>query len=203
MAQNNILLFGGSFDPIHHGHLIVARAVAEAIGAERVMLIPAAQPPHKLGLKMTAPDHRLHMARLAVEEDDLFEVSDCELHRQGPSYTIDTVRHFRTRFAEGQLFWLIGADSVADLPTWRSIGALADECTLVTAVRPGFSVDWSVLKEVLNDTQIKKLADYQLPTPQIDISATQIRRRVQTGLPICYLTPPAVVDYIFQNRLYL
>ena len=95
MNKDNVLLFGGTFDPIHHGHLIVARSVAEQLDVEKTILIPSANPPHKSNLKLTDPKHRLAMTRLAVDGDNRFEVSDCELHRDAPSYTIDTVKHFR------------------------------------------------------------------------------------------------------------
>jgi len=203
MAKGDILLFGGSFDPIHHGHLIVARAAAERLQAARVVLIPAAQPPHKQTVTLAPARHRLHMARLAVDGDELFDVSDCELTREGPSYTIDTVRHFREIYGpKVLLYWLIGADSLAELPTWRAIKTLVDECIFVTAVRPGMAPPWATLRNVLSEKQLAVMKDYVLQTPLIEISATELRRRVAENLSVRYLTPPAVAAYIAENGLY-
>lgn len=112
-------LFGGSFDPIHFGHLRAARFAAELLGLERVVLIPSARPPHKLSNAVTEPAHRLAMTRLAVEGDSVFEVDDLELHRAGPSYTFDTVGEYRRRLGSAaELVWFIGADTLPKLSTW-------------------------------------------------------------------------------------
>lgn len=199
-----VLLFGGTFDPIHHGHLTVSRHVAEQLALPRVVLIPSAAPPHKDAAGLTAAQHRWAMARQAVEGDELFEVSDCELRRPGPSYTLDTVRYFRERYGKAtQLYWLIGADTLADLPGWYRINRLAEECTIVTAARPGWSVDdWHGLEEVLDAAQLQKLKDHVVAGPLVDISATEIRRRVREGQSISELVPATVDDYIKRHGLY-
>jgi len=204
MNEKGILLFGGTFDPIHHGHLIISRGAAEQLGVKKIILIPSAVPPHKQGKNFTEAEIRLELVRLAVEGDALFEVSDCELHRQGPSYTLETVRYFRAALGpEEPLYWLIGADSVQELPGWYRIRQLVEECTIVTAGRPGCPCCcWDRFQNILEARQIARLQKYLLPTPLVDISATEIRRRVHNGLSIRYLVPKPVCDFIRENNLY-
>ncbi|KPK76708.1 MAG: hypothetical protein AMJ79_05720 [Phycisphaerae bacterium SM23_30] len=204
MNNNGILLFGGTFDPIHHGHLIIARAAAEQLQVEKVILIPSAQPPHKTNAAVSTTKDRLRMTQLAVAGDTLFEVSDCELQRRGPSYTLETVRYFRGLYgAEIQLYWLIGADSVGELLSWYRIEQLVDECIIVTASRPDYHLDqFSALQPALKEKQIKRIKKHILNTPMIDISATEIRRRAGQNLSIYYLTTPKVANYIINRRLY-
>jgi len=199
-----MLLFGGTFDPIHMGHLIVARAAAEMLALKKVILIPSAHPPHKENVKISAGEHRLEMASLAVGEEKIFEVSDCELLRAGPSYTLQTVRHFRnTCDPPTQLYWLIGADTIGELPSWYHIDELAEMCTIVTAARPGFDLaGLAALQNILNQKQIARLKEHILDTPQIDISATDIRRRAANGLSVRFLVPQPVADYISSYKLY-
>jgi nicotinate-nucleotide adenylyltransferase len=201
---SGIALFGGTFDPIHHGHLIVARAVLEQLGYERLVLIPSPNPPHKVGRELSDASHRLEMARVAVEGEPRFEVSDCEIRRAGLSYTILTVEAFRQSIgADGPLAWIIGGDSLPELYSWYRISELVDACRIVTAVRPGYEVpDLAPLRRTLSDEQIERLRGDILPTPSIDISSTNIRRRVREGRSIRYLVPDAVRAYIEQHGLY-
>ncbi len=198
-----VLLFGGSFDPIHHGHLIVARSAAEALGVARVVLIPSASPPHKQGVTLTAAGLRLEMCRAAVAGDGLFEVSDWETRQSGPNYTLLTVRHFRSEWPDDELYWLIGMDSLAELHTWYRAGELADACTLVAAGRPGSPrPSRSELERFLTPEQAARIEQHILSTPLIEISATDIRARVRAGRDIRYLVPEAVREYIATHRLY-
>lgn len=192
------LCFGGSFNPIHHGHLVSARAVAEEQGFDRVLLIPSAQPPHKPGATdLAAPHHRLAMCRLAVEGDPLFDVSDLELTRTGPSYTIDTARELKRR-GWGEVHWLIGADMVPILPKWHEPDNLLREVTFWLVARPGWAIDWSSLPEAY-----QHLAERTVKVPQVQLSATLLRERIAAGRSIAYLTPPAVCRYVREQRLYL
>lgn len=199
-----ILLFGGSFDPVHFGHLIVSADAAERIGAARVILIPSARPPHKQGRTLSPAAERLEMCRLAVADDPRFEVSDWEVHQPGPNYTLHTVRHFRqTLPADTPLYWLIGMDSLVELATWYCVGELLEACTLVTAARPGFEQpDLARLADLLSPAQIRKLQQYVLPTPLIDIGATDIRARVRAGRSIRHLVPEPVRQFILERGLY-
>lgn len=199
-----VLLFGGSFDPVHCGHLIVSRAAAELLSVERIILIPSAQPPHKERARLTAPEHRVAMCRAAVAGDPLFEVSDWEVRQPGPNYTLLTVNQFRAALgAETPLYWLLGGDSLRDLHTWYRVAELADACTLVTAGRPGHAPpDWAELGRHLRAEQLARLRAHVLATPQVEIAATQVRQRVAAGLSVRYLVPEPVRDYISAQRLY-
>lgn len=190
------LFFGGSYNPIHAGHLICARAVAEAAGFERVVLIPSAQPPHKPAGALAPAQDRLEMCRLAVAGSPLFEVSDVELTREGPSYTLVTVRHLKQQ-GHQTVHWLIGADMLEDLPGWYEARALVEEAEFVVMARPGWRLEGSALPPPLD-----RLRTMFVRAPLIEISASEIRRRVAEGLSIDYLTPPAVVGYIRDRCLY-
>ncbi len=197
-------LFGGSFDPIHHGHLIVARAIFEQLGLERMIFLPSASPPHKEAHDLTEAAHRAEMVKLAIEDEPGFAFSDFDLSRSGPTYTIDTIAHFRAHAGRGVgLCWIIGADSLADLPSWHRVSALVDECRIVTAARPGWTgMDWDKLHGVLRDEQIARLRHGVFETPRLEISSTDIRRRVFEGRSIRYLVPDCVRDYIESHQLY-
>ncbi|MBI5761913.1 MAG: nicotinate (nicotinamide) nucleotide adenylyltransferase [Planctomycetes bacterium] len=197
-------LFGGSFDPIHHGHLIVARSAAEQLGLARVVLIPSARPPHKLGRMVTDPAHRLAMVEAAIAGDPLFAVDDLELHRSGPSYTFDTVGEYRRRMgADAELIWFIGADSLLQLPSWYRVAELVQAVRIVTLTRAG----WSPPEPARLDAAVGPVAARQLlrdclTTPTIEISATDIRKRVRDGLPIINLVPASVRAYIDAHEMY-
>lgn len=201
--MSKILLFGGSFDPIHHGHLIAARCAAELLSIPRVVLIPSSQPPHKRDLRLSPPQVRAEMCRLAVRGDPLFEVSELELNRSGPNYTLLTVREVRRSEPAAELFWLIGADSLLELATWYHIGELAEEVTLVTAARTGFEPgELAELAQLVSSAGLARIRSHILETPLIDISATDIRRRVDAGRDIRYLVPESVRRFIDSHGLY-
>ena len=204
MAIQRILLFGGTFDPIHNGHLIVSRAAAELLGVDRLILIPAAQPPHKSSTTLAPAEDRLRMAQLAVADDELIHACDCELNRPGPSFTLDTVNHMRSVFGpRAKLYWLIGADTIKELTTWYKITQIINECTIVTARRPGYTdADLASLQSTFDDQQISVIREHMLDTPTIDISATAIRRRIREGLSIRHLVPTPAHDYILTHDLY-
>jgi nicotinate-nucleotide adenylyltransferase len=188
---------GGSFNPIHHGHLLCARAAAEALGIKKVVLIPTAVSPLKIQDKSTAPAaDRLEMNRLGIEVTPDFELDDREIRRSGPSYTIDTARELR-KAGWKEVIWLIGADLLAGLPKWHEPDALLKEVRFVLMARPGWSFDATGLPP-----KFAALIQNVVEVPQIDIASTDIRRRVRAGLPIDFLTPPQVVRYIKERGLY-
>jgi len=197
-------LYGGSFNPIHNGHLIIARSVAEKLDLARVIFLPSATPPHKEGESLIDPHDRAEMVRLAIAGERLFDFSDHDLTCEGPSYTIETIAHFRKELGDDVgLFWIIGADWMMELGTWRQSSELVDACTIVTAARPGWEQpDLSTLSDRLSDAQISKLRKHILDTPCIDISATDIRDRLAAGKSIGYLVPEPVQNYIEMFRLY-
>ncbi len=197
-AGARLLCFGGSFNPIHHGHLICARSVCESLHYDGVLFIPSAQPPHKpLAADLAAAADRLKMAQLAISaQSSPFYVTDLELRRPGPSYTIDTARELRKQ-GWPRVDWLIGADMAASLPTWHLADQLIQEVNFVLMARPGWQFNFATLPPAY-----QRLEKNVVQAPLIDISATDVRSRVRSGLPIDFLTPPAVVEYIVQKALY-
>ena len=196
------LCLGGSFNPIHHGHLICARSVAEIAGFEKILLIPSGQPPHKTqATDLAEASDRLNMCKLAIgsaaaTSSVFFDVSDIEIARPGPSYTIDTVRQMY-KLGISPIHWLIGGDMLNFLPNWHQPAALLKEVQFLIMARPGVAIEWDKLS-----AEFIPLKKNLVEAPRIDISSSDIRRRVQTGLSIDYLTPPAVVDYITARNLY-
>jgi nicotinate-nucleotide adenylyltransferase len=203
--SDRLIFFGGSFDPVHHGHLIVARAVAERLGFDRVVLVPAGHSPHKIRIYASAAD-RLAMLRLAVEGQSLFEVSDVEIVRAGPSYTLDTLHEFRLRHAQARLAWIVGADMLADLPKWHRAKELVEQFELVIAARPdsGQTLDAALanMEQAFGQEHAGRLRQSVVRTPLIEISSTDIRDRIAQGKSIAYLVPASVNRYIDEHGLY-
>ncbi len=197
-------LYGGSFNPIHNGHLIVARAITEQLDLERVIFLPSATPPHKTQEDLLDPTHRAQMVKWAIKGEPCFEFSDFDLTRTGPSYTIDTVTHYHGLFgANADLHWIVGADSLAELPTWHRASELVDMCRIIAAARAGWEqIAWDELRQTLNKAQVERLKAGVLKTPVIEISSTDVRRRIREGRSIRYLVPDTVRAYIKQHALY-
>ena len=197
-------LYGGTFDPVHCGHLIIARAVQEQLSLDRIIFLPSANPPHKQDEGLLACGHRAEMVRLAIADEPGLEFSDFDLTREGPSYTIDTVLHFRKTLGEDvALHWIIGADSLAELLSWRRVSELVDACRIVTAGRAGWDREsWSALRTELVEAQVQRLEADVLDTPVIQIASTEIRDRIRRGLSVRFLVPDAVLGYIDTHDLY-
>jgi nicotinate-nucleotide adenylyltransferase len=194
-------VFGGSFDPVHLGHLVLAESAREALGLEQVLFIPARISPLKSQQPSAAPRERLEMLRLAVAGHAQFKVSDLELQRQGPSYTVDTLRQLAQDRQGDELVLLIGADSLTDLPAWSEPQEIL-RLARVAAVNRGRTPP--VLPPDLLRLAPGAHERIQLVSmPAIDISATDLRQRVATGRSIRFLTPRAVELFIQQHRLYL
>jgi nicotinate-nucleotide adenylyltransferase len=191
------LCFGGSFNPIHNGHLTCARTVATELDFRRVLLIPSGLPPHKpAAADLAAAEHRLAMCRIVASADSLFHVTDLEIRRRGPSYTIDTVRQLE-REGLTKVNWLIGADMLNFLPMWHEPNQLLKEVNFIVIARPGFAFEWASLPE-----EFQVLREHVVEAPLVDISATDIRRRVRAGESIAGLVPEGVAAYIDQHQLY-
>lgn len=180
-------ILGGTFDPIHHGHLILARDAREELGLQRVIFIPNHLSPHKLGRFAVSSELRAAMVRLAIEEEEGFEMDDVEILRGGTSYTIDTVLHLRTIHPAADLFYLIGEDNLPDLHTWRRVDELQLLVQLVVLAR---GPDGPVHPFIT------------LHQRRIDISSTDIRQRIAKGDSIRYLVPDKVRDLIEKHQLY-
>jgi len=189
-------LVGGSFNPIHRGHLAIARAAREALHLDRVILIPSARPPHKKDEGLAPAADRLAMARLAASPG--VEVSTIELDRQGPSYTIDTLRAFRAAEPEAELIFIIGADSVPELVTWRDATTFVGLARFAVAARPGHDLD----REVTAAERALGCKLALIPLEPDPVSATEVRERVRQGRSIDGLVPDAVRDYIAAHNLY-
>jgi nicotinate-nucleotide adenylyltransferase len=198
-------LYGGTFDPPHAGHLISAQTVAETLNLSKVIFLPAGQPPHKTDQTITPVHHRLKMVALAIAGNPLFELCDWETRQTGPNYTIRTVRHFQEQLSAGdELYWIIGADSLADLPTWFEYESLIETVSIATACRGGLEIDRILekLKSNLSFAHLEKLRKNIVKTPMIEIAAHGLRSRVQLGLGLRYFVPPAVEEYIDREGLY-
>lgn len=186
ISQMRIGIFGGTFDPIHHGHLILARAAAEELLLDRVVFIPARISPHKTDIPGANAQDRLAMIRLAIESEPGFEANDMEIHRPSPSYTVDTLRAWKRLAPDAELYLLIGADNVAEFETWRQPDEIRCLAQIIVLDRAGCVTlpEWPVVRRL------------------VDISSTDIRSRVAHGRSIRYLTPNAVCDYINAQSLY-
>jgi len=218
--MQKIALFGGTFDPLHYGHLRLAEEVREALLFNKVVFIPAAIPPHKGDAETLAAEERLNMTRLAIKGNPGFEVSDIEITRGGASYTVETLRQFRTNGLCGgkdiSLSLIIGADSFNDITTWCEFEEILTMASLVVVERPHTPV--KKITEVLPDRLARKfrydkdseayiqdsgISITYLSTTLMDISSSEIRQRVAEGLSIRYLLPPEVAGYIIENKLYV
>ena len=200
-AQRKIGIMGGTFDPIHTGHLVTAEAVRIEYGLEKVLFIPAANPPHKQHSQVTPAIHRYIMTVMATYSNSHFYVSPIELERTGLSYTIDTVRTLIEQYGDKtQFYFIIGADAVQDLPTWKGIDQLLDLCYFIAATRP---VCICSLDSVIKEFGVKGRQRIQrLPTPELEISSTDIRERIRQGRSIKYIVPESVESYIMKEGLY-
>lgn len=200
--MKQICLMGGTFDPIHYGHLVVAEEVRQKFDLQRVIFIPAARPPHKRGQAISEPHHRVNMTRLATASNPYFAVSTIEIERQGLSYTIDTVQEIKALHNVDTLYFITGADAVLEILTWKEAERLLTLCTFIAATRPGYNLN--NLKENLRSLPaevVKKILPLEVPA--LSISSTDIRQRVQEGRSIKYLLPESVEEYILQQGLYL
>jgi len=185
--------FGGSFNPVHLGHLLVAQAAREELALSRLFFIPAAQSPFKPGQAPAPAALRLQLLRLALAGQADWEIDDQEVRRGGVSFSIDTVRDYTQRFPESELFYLIGADHVGQLPQWREADALARLVEFVVIPRPG-----QPPVETLARFRTRQLHGFPL-----GVSSSQVRERVKAGQPIEFLVGAAVAEAIAKNRLYL
>lgn len=204
MNKVKITLFGGTFDPIHLGHTMVAADACKRIGAEKVIFIPAKRSPLKGFLPKASDADRFTMITLAIAEQERFRVSDCELNKPAPSYTLETVRHFQQEYGlETSIHWLIGADGLDDLVYWHKIVELIDACHLTTMYRAGCEPpDFTRFESSWGRQRVEKLRRDTVQTPLIDISSTEIRKRLAAGQDVAEMLHPAVADYIRKNELY-
>ncbi len=189
---------GGTFDPIHYGHLVSAECSAEQFDLKRVIFVPAGSPPHKEEERVTAAEDRYMMTLLATVTNPSFVVSRVELDREGPSYTIDTVRFFSSRYPEHDLFFITGADAIAEIFTWRNPEELLSACYFIAVTRPGYTIN-ELSREIFSRYSE---SIFPLSIPGVAISSSHLRSRASRGLTLKYQVPPEVYSYILKQDLY-
>lgn len=203
MSQR-IGVFGGTFDPVHLGHLVLAQDAFERLELDRLLWVPCRTPPHKNGGALASPEDRAAMLELAVEGDPRFEVSRVELERDGPSYTIDTILALRERHPGARFVLLLGADTLLELHSWRRIGDLLDLCETAALPRPGSDLSDRTAADLgFADPELaERVWAHRVDGHLVDLSSTEIRMRLAEGLSIRYLVPDPVAMYIAEHRLY-
>ncbi len=191
----NIGIFGGTFDPPHLGHLIVAETVRERLALELILFMPANFPPHKEGEPVASTTHRLNMLQLAVAGNSYSKVSDLEIRRGGKSYTIETLRSLRNLYPGDTLFLIIGSDNLRIFPAWKEPEDVLKSSRVVVIDRPG------LVRDAIENEFVQRVQFVQVPT--IEVSATDIRGRIRDGKTIRYMVPEPVRAYIEDNKLYV
>jgi nicotinate-nucleotide adenylyltransferase len=194
-------VLGGTFDPIHNGHLVVADEVRKRLGLDEILFVPTGQPWLKAGKPLTEAQHRMEMVRLAIADRAYCKLSSMEIDRAGPSYTVDTMAELRTQLGDGnELFFILGWDNLAELPEWREPERIIRLCQLVAVPRPGYPrPDLKVLESSIPGLSKRVTI---LDKPKVDVSASDIREWVSRGKSISRLVPEAVERYISEKGLY-
>lgn len=189
-------IMGGTFDPIHHGHLVAASEVADRFELERVIFVPTGQPWQKADKQVTEAEHRYLMTVIATAANPRFEVSRVDIDREGPTYTVDTLRDLRALHPDAEFYFITGADALGSILSWRDWEEMFDDATFVGVTRPGY-----VLSEELLPPEKRREVEL-IDVPAMAISSTDCRERSEQGRPVWYLVPDGVVQYIAKNRLY-
>lgn len=193
-------VLGGTFDPPHKGHLLIARKAIEQLGLAQVLFAPTRQPPHKLRNNITPIEQRIEMVRLAIAPHPRFVLSRVDVDRAGPTYTVDTMRLLREQFGDSaELFFIMGMDSLANILTWRAPAQLIQLCKLAVFPRPGFVANLEALELEIPGLRARVVL---LAAPALDIAASDLQARVRAGQSIAHLVPEAVARYIAEQRLY-
>lgn len=193
-------ILGGTFDPIHIGHLILAEEARDLLGLDQVLLAPAADPPHKREQGKSLATHRIKMVELAIADNPHLALSRIDVDRPGPHYTLDMMRLLQDQHGPGvEFFFLMGLDSLVDLPTWHKPAELMQQCRLIAFSRPDADFDWTALEAALPGVRQRVGL---LPMPLMQISSRDLRQRAQQGRPLRYQVLPQIEQYIHEQRLY-
>jgi nicotinate-nucleotide adenylyltransferase len=194
-----LAIMGGTFDPIHYGHLLVAEEALERFELDTVVFVPNGRPAHKKPYNVSDPEERYAMCIIAIASNPMLSCSRVEIERPGPSYAVDTIRWFREQFASlEKLYFITGADAVMEILSWHKFEELSQHCEFIAATRPG--TDLEKLRDVLDKPFLERVHFMQIPG--LDISSSSLRARVQEGRTVKYQTPEAVESYIRHRGLY-
>lgn len=198
-------IFGGTFDPIHFGHLALAEECLATASLDEVWLVPAASPPHKGGKKLSRFDQRKEMLELAIAGNEKFKVEPMEADRPGPSFTIDTLLEIQKRRPDDELFLIIGADSALEFSTWKDPAKIVSLATLIVRIRPGFvmPIEQEFISQLHKQLGVLPKVIFVSGPPYLDVSSSLLKERVSNNRSIRYLLPRAVEVYIQQKKLYL
>ena len=201
MSRERIGVFGGTFDPPHIGHQILGMEAYDELRLDQLYWVLAPQPPHKLGMRITPLDIRIEMVQAAIDEDRIFKFSSADIDRPGPHYVVDTMRTFRSQFPNAELSFIMGGDSLHDLPTWHASHEFVDECDRLGVMhRPGERID---LKKIeMEIPGISKKVHF-IEAPLLEISSNLIKKLVSEKKPYRYYLPEAVYEIVLRNQLYL
>ena len=209
-------LFGGTFNPIHFGHLRSAEEIRESFQLEQIVFIPSAVPPHKEGSGIICPNHRAKMVETAIKENPGFSLSDIEIIRPGKSYSIETIDHFNRNYgSDSTLFFIMGMDAFAEIATWKDYKDLFSICNFIVTTRPGCTIfhpadmlpsgmagEFSYVSEESRFVHASAFSLFIKEVTSLDISSSLIRKRIKENRSVRYFLPQAVIDYIYQNGLY-
>jgi nicotinate-nucleotide adenylyltransferase len=204
VRKKAIGIMGGTFDPIHYGHLVNADGARVKFNLDKVIFVPSGTPPHKKEYPVTASEHRYLMTLLATISNPYFGISRSEIDRPGLSYAVDTLRDFRQRYGnDTELYFITGADAILEILTWKDVGELITLCNFIAATRPGYSL--AGLEAIVSTIRATRKPDFgvdSVEVPALVISSTDIRERVRSAQPIKYLLPETVENYIRKEGLY-
>ncbi len=199
--MSRIGLMGGTFDPIHYGHLVTAEEAYVRFNLDKVIFIPSGKPPHKSDKKVSDGSHRFIMTQMATITNPHFDVSRIEVDEDGPTYTVDTLKKLKAgEFSDSELFFITGADAIIEICTWKNPEELFSLCRFAAATRPGYVVSNELIESV-KAFGADRLDFFEVPA--LAISSTDIRQRMREGRPVRYLLPGEVISYIMKNRLYI
>jgi len=199
----NIGIFGGTFNPIHIGHLIPAQEIVFRKKLQKLIFVPNSNPPHKKNEKLLEADLRYKMVELAIEDTGYFAIDNIELKRPGYSYTIDTMNHYVEKYKNSNLFFIIGADSLFEIHLWKDADILLSSFSILVAKRTGFELSPEILEKLpFGRPVIEKIKTNIVETPFIDVSSSAIREKRKRNESIKYLVPDKVYDFIIRNNLY-
>lgn len=204
MAREEMRLgiMGGTFNPIHHGHLVTAEEVRNKFNLDKVIFVPTGTPPHKSSEKLVSAQDRYLMTVLATMSNLYFEVSNIEIEREGISYTVDTIKEFRKVYGQNtKIYFITGADAILSIFTWKNVEELLGSCNFIAATRPGYCLDELKTKIAAIDSNYMEYV-HLVEVPGIAVSSTDVRQRIKEGKPIKYLMPETVESYIIKNKLY-